>query len=388
MSDSDDSSCDDLFMEAAAWWYNAAQTCASEWKELKHDREMSGKAYILRQLNGHDMICYDNYRISTANFYLLCDELKSKGLECNGDVIIEEHLAMFLQMVGQGATMRKLTEDFQHSEETVWRCIRKVLHCVLLMKSDYIKLPAADAPVHPRVKQPQFLPFKDALGAIDGTHINAFPESDEAFKERWRNRKGNMTQNVMAVVDFNGYFLYVVAGWEGSAHDNLILRRAIERGFTVPPGRYYLVDGGYANTPQFISPYRGKTYHLAQFRTRSRQNRYDCAQELFNHRHAQLRNIVEKTFGILKGRFKICKEMHNYKYDVQTGLIIACCVLHNFIKRHQQENLDDDDDDDESDTDKSDNDDEDADEEEYRGTDAQVGGALRDRIRDMLWDDR
>ncbi|KAJ3696367.1 hypothetical protein LUZ61_000072 [Rhynchospora tenuis] len=150
MSDGDDLSCDgsssdDLSMEAAAWWYNAAQICAAEWKELKHDRKMSSKQYIMRQLNGHRM---------------------------------------------------------------------------------------------------------DALGAIDGTHINAFPPSGETFKERWRDRKGNMSQNVMAVVDFDGKFLYVGACWEGSAHDNLILRKSLERGnFSVPPGRYYLVDGGYANTP-------------------------------------------------------------------------------------------------------------------------------------------
>ncbi|KAJ4759995.1 nuclease [Rhynchospora pubera] len=196
-----------------------------------------------------------------------------------------------------------------------------------------------------------------------------------------------MSQNVMAVVDFDGNFLYVVAGWEGSAHDNLVLRKAIERGgFKVPPSRYYLVDGGYANTPQFLSPYRGKTYHLAQFSTRSRENRYDCAEELYNHRHAQLRNIVEKTFGILKGRFKICKEMHRYKYDIQTDLVIACCILHNFIKRHQHDNSDDDFSDDEVDSDFGSGND--GVSEEYRGTDTQVGGAMRDKIRDMLWDNR
>ncbi|KAJ3701389.1 hypothetical protein LUZ61_005094 [Rhynchospora tenuis] len=352
MSDGDDGSCDgsssdDLSMEAAAWWYNAAQICGAEGKELKHDRKMSDKQYIMRQLNGHHMVCYDNYRVSTANFYRLCDELRAKGLECNGDVIIEEHVGMFLQM-------------------------------------------GVDAPIHPKLKQSQFLPFKDALGVIDRTHINAFPPSGETFKERWRDRKGNMSQNVMAVVDFDGNFLYVVAGWEGSAHDNLILRKSLERGnFTVPPGRYYLVDGGYANTPQFLSPYRGKTYHLAQFSTRGRDNRYDCAEELYNYRHAQLRNIVEKTFGILKGRFKICKEMHKYKYDMQTDLVIACCILHNFIKRHQHDNSDDDSSDDEVDSDNATglgNDDEDA--SEYSGTATQVGGAMRDRIRDMLWDSR
>ena len=42
----------------------------------------------------------------------------------------------------------------------------------------------------------------------------------------------------MAAVDFDLKFTYVLAGWEGSAHDALILTDAIERqdGLSVPEG--------------------------------------------------------------------------------------------------------------------------------------------------------
>jgi hypothetical protein len=42
----------------------------------------------------------------------------------------------------------------------------------------------------------------------------------------------------MAAVDFDLKFTYVLAGWEGSAHDALILVDAIEKndGFIVPQG--------------------------------------------------------------------------------------------------------------------------------------------------------
>ena len=54
----------------------------------------------------------------------------------------------------------------------------------------------------------------------------------------FRGRKSNPTQNVTPVVDFDLKFTYVLAGWEGSAHDALILADAIERndGFIVPQG--------------------------------------------------------------------------------------------------------------------------------------------------------
>jgi hypothetical protein len=43
---------------------------------------------------------------------------------------------------------------------------------------------------------------------------------------------------VIAIVDFDLKFTYVLAGWEGSAHDALILVDSIERndGFIVPEG--------------------------------------------------------------------------------------------------------------------------------------------------------
>ena len=45
----------------------------------------------------------------------------------------------------------------------------------------------------------------------------------------FRGRKHYPTQNVLVAVDFDLRFTYVLAGWEGSAHDGLILADVIER---------------------------------------------------------------------------------------------------------------------------------------------------------------
>ncbi|PKA54699.1 hypothetical protein AXF42_Ash000534 [Apostasia shenzhenica] len=47
--------------------------------------------------------------------------------------------------------------------------------------------------------------------------------------------------------------------------------------------------------------------------------------------HASLRNIVERTFGILKIWFKILKDMLSYPFDAQVKIVVACCVLHNIL---------------------------------------------------------
>jgi len=57
-------------------------------------------------------------------------------------------------------------------------------------------------------------------------------------QSRFRGRKGTTTQNVLATINFNLKFTYVLAGWEGSTHDSRILNDALERphGFQIPQG--------------------------------------------------------------------------------------------------------------------------------------------------------
>ena len=98
-----------------------------------------------------------------------------------------------------------------------------------------------------------------------------------------------------------------------------------------PQGKYYVVDSAYKNSPGFLAPYRGQRYHLRDFRGSGRGSR--SMKELFNHRHSSVRNIIERTFGVLKKRFPILKgPMQNYMLARQTSIVIACCVVHNFIR--------------------------------------------------------
>lgn len=45
----------------------------------------------------------------------------------------------------------------------------------------------------------------------------------------YRNRKGQLSQNVLAACNFDLEFIYVLSGWEGSAHDAKVLQDALTR---------------------------------------------------------------------------------------------------------------------------------------------------------------
>jgi hypothetical protein len=58
------------------------------------------------------------------------------------------------------------------------------------------------------------------------------------MQDRFRGRKHYPTQNILAAVDFDLKFTYVLAGWEGSAHDSFVLQDALSRpsGLKIPEG--------------------------------------------------------------------------------------------------------------------------------------------------------
>ena len=61
----------------------------------------------------------------------------------------------------------------------------------------------------------------------------------------------------MAVVDFDLKFTYVLAGWEGSAHDALILADAIERN-----DGFIMRQGNSLAYPLHLCPNHGIDIHI------------------------------------------------------------------------------------------------------------------------------
>ena len=92
-------------------------------------------------------------------------------------------------------------------------------------------------------------------------------------------------------------------------------------------GRYYLVDTRFRKTHGFLAPFRAMRYHLREHRGRTPRN----PKELFNKRHFQAHNVIERAFGLLKNHFSILKTAPWYDFSVQVSIVLISCILHNFI---------------------------------------------------------
>ena len=99
-------------------------------------------------------------------------------------------------------------------------------------------------------------------------------------------------------------------------------------------GKYYLVDAGYPNEYGYLGPYKGERYHFQEYRRRGQPS---GRKEVFNRAHSSLRNVIERSFGVWKQRWRILQNMSAYPYKTQVEIVVASMALHNYIRRRSQD---------------------------------------------------
>uniref|UniRef100_G3PRM6 DDE Tnp4 domain-containing protein n=1 Tax=Gasterosteus aculeatus TaxID=69293 RepID=G3PRM6_GASAC len=154
--------------------------------------------------------------------------------------------------------------------------------------------------------------FRCAAGAIDGCHVRVLPPA-EPQKICYINRKLFPSVLLQGICDANGRFLDVYIGETGSVHD------ALMEALYPPPGYFLLGDGGYPclqHPVAIMTPYRQPLASHVE----ARYNRY----------HARGRNVIERTFGILKTRWRsIFLRALEIRPQFAPKVVGACCILHN-----------------------------------------------------------
>ena len=62
--------------------------------------------------------------------------------------------------------------------------------------------------------------------------------------------------------------------------------------------------------------------------------------EKFNRVHSSIRNVIERSFGLLKMKWNILYKMPSYPMHTQKMIVVATMVLHNYIREHGGEDPD------------------------------------------------
>ncbi|GMJ02125.1 hypothetical protein like AT5G41980 [Hibiscus trionum] len=193
------------------------------------DSRQSGDAWIREILDGHESRCQINFRMSKTVFKSLLRVLETRyNLQGTRRISSKEMLGIFLYILRIGASVFQCRERFQRSGWTISQHFAIMLEKISQMAMDIIAPNDRSFSTIPEqiLNDSRYMPhFKDCIGAIDSTHIHVILPPNEQIP--YIGRKCVPTQNVMAVCDFNMCFTFVVAGWEGTAHDTRIFLDAI-----------------------------------------------------------------------------------------------------------------------------------------------------------------
>jgi len=238
--------------------------------QAKHVSILSGEAYTQEILSSvHKQRVLESLHMPLETFNSLCQRLREAFLlKDNQYTSVEHQVHIFLFIATTASSNQTAQERFQHSPESISRIFKDVIAALNHLSSDYICHPSANnadlSIVPPEILgNPKLEPFfTHCLRAIDGSLIPVkVPPSQAAVN---RTRKGFTAQNVMVACEFDCTISYVLAGWEGSAHDSRVLADAYTKGFIIPKGKFYLSDAGYGISPECLTPYRGIRYHLKE----------------------------------------------------------------------------------------------------------------------------
>ncbi|KAL0005569.1 hypothetical protein SO802_013130 [Lithocarpus litseifolius] len=86
----------------------------------------------------------------------------------------------------------------------------------------------------------------------------------------------------------------------------------------------------------FLAPYMGERYHIPDFQQGEELHH---PKEKFNYFHSSLRLVIEQTFGVWKNRWRILRSMPSFHKRTQTRIIVATMILHNFIRAHENNDV-------------------------------------------------
>ncbi|XP_063809883.1 putative nuclease HARBI1 [Pseudophryne corroboree] len=168
--------------------------------------------------------------------------------------------------------------------------------------------------------------FPHVIGVVDGTHVAIQPPKHN--EEIYRNRKLFHSLNVMVVCGPSLQILSLNAKFTGSSHDAYVIRqsgiwqrlRSSQR-----PDMWLLGDRGYPCTPWLMTPYR---------------NPRPGPQMAFNSALTATRQLVERTIGVLKGRFRVLHRTGGdimYSPEMASKIVVLCAILHNIAVRSSVE---------------------------------------------------
>ncbi|XP_041977650.1 putative nuclease HARBI1 isoform X1 [Aricia agestis] len=268
------------------------------------------------------------YRLSKELVVGLCDEIRPamKAPRRSTDISVETKVLTALSFYATGSYQRPVGDISAHSmaQQTVSSVIAQVTACIdsVEMRKKYITFPKSnDERNEIRVRFYHKFGIPGVVGCIDCTQIAIVrPNRNE---ERYFCRKHYHSLNVQLICDADMQIISVDASFGGATHDSFIwndhpIKQHLEN---LQESTWLLGDSGYPLRKYLMTPIVNAIPNTPESH--------------YTDMHVRARNVIERTIGLLKARFR-CLLVHrvlHYKPRVAASIVNACVILHNICNR-------------------------------------------------------
>ncbi|XP_049279393.1 putative nuclease HARBI1 [Anopheles funestus] len=310
----------------SAFYVSDSDSTDSEQKEnLAADRRMLRCMFDPLELSNQAFS--HNFRVSKEIFVEILEQITPKFPPIKGrnGLTAKEMLAATLRFLAEGSYQHGVGTDFSIAiaQPTFSKMFAKTL--VILEETLCEKWISLEmTPEEQQEARRHFFSKSGIPGvvmSVDGTHIKIIAPVQD--RDQHYNRKGFYSINVLLVCDHKMAIRYVDARFSGANHDAHIWSvSGIDDYFSLKHQRgetsyKILGDSAYPSKPWLITPKRNAA-----------PNTPDAS---YNTRHAKGREIIERTIGMLKNRFRCllgARQLH-YKPEKAAQITNVCCALHN-----------------------------------------------------------
>lgn len=241
--------------------------------------------------------------------------------KANSLIVIKPFFICFCRSVG---------ERFDIPKGTLSKIFVRIINFISQLVPKYIKWPDKNEIENIKTEFARTTKFKGCIGAIDGTYVGCSAPQDQ--KKSYTNRKAFTSITLQAVCDAKMKYLHCYAGWPSSVPDirifknsDIYLNAEEDPEPYFPNNEFILGDKAYPPLTWCVPPYikRGRDW--------------DITKTNFNKYHSSARQVVERSFSLLFGRFRRLKFLDLKRIDWIAPTIMVCCALHNLCMNFNED---------------------------------------------------
>lgn len=285
---------------------------------------------VLETWDDHQWL--QNFRMRKSTFLELCSRLapalQRQKTRMRVPLSVEKRVAIALWKLATSVCYRDVGNQFGVGRSTAGSVVLEVCRAIqkVLMRSTV----TVGNHLMEIIDGFQKMGFPNCAGVVGTSHMPILCPPHQAAE--YVNSKGYYSMALQALVDHQGKFTHLSAGWPGKTHEAKIFNKSTlftkgQEGSLFTPAS---ADINGVSVPRVILG--GPAYPLLPWLMVPYTEDVDSAKEAFNATLSRCQGPLEEAFNKLKGRWRCLTGRNDCAVENLPRLISACCVLHNICE--------------------------------------------------------